>query len=206
MVKIKHKQQVNDGYNWKCGAACLEMIFDYYDINYNKNDIWDNIKVQRPNAALDQYCAPTSKVAKYAIINKLYATIYKAKNHTCLEILKQINDKNIPSVLSIREKASGQSHFVVYTGIENKEYYYVDPNCKLDLCNFKNKEIEDVWSPQPEIGVTGYILIVFDFVRDEKLKCRECGISIPIVHSSLRPLAEGIVCPYCGNAAYKDGL
>ena len=28
MIKISHKKQKNDGYNWKCGAACLEMIFE----------------------------------------------------------------------------------------------------------------------------------------------------------------------------------
>ncbi len=27
MVEITHIRQINDGFNWKCGAASLEMIF-----------------------------------------------------------------------------------------------------------------------------------------------------------------------------------
>ena len=201
MVKINHKQQHNDGYNWKCGAVCLEMIFDYYNIECDKSDIWENIKTLRPKMQ-GHYYAPTHKVTKCAIEHGLNATAYKAQQNTCLELLEQINDKNIPAVLAIREKKSGQSHFVVYTGIKNKMYYYSDPNSNRDFDYLKRGEIMDVWSPQPQIDVTGYFFVVFDCEKGERLQCQNCGVSIPIVHNSLWSFIEGVACPYCGAAAY----
>lgn len=206
MVKIKHKQQFNDGYNWTCGAVCLEMIFDYYGIEYNEKDIWDNIKTRRPNA-LGQHYTQTHKVARYAIEHGLNATVYRAKHNTSLELLEQINNKNIPAILEIREKKSKHGHFVVYTGIKHKMYYYCDPNSEREFSYYKSFEIEEDWSPQNQNDeVKGYFLMVFDRERDEMQQCKNCGESITIVHGTLQSLAEGIACPYCGAATYMNKL
>ena len=49
LLYTSHRKQVNDGVNWKCGVACLEMIFEYYGIEYDSDDIWEKIKTPRPN-------------------------------------------------------------------------------------------------------------------------------------------------------------
>ena len=55
MIKISHKKQKNDGYNWKCGAACLEMIFEYFKIVRTQDDIWNEIKSMRPGSLTQFY-------------------------------------------------------------------------------------------------------------------------------------------------------
>lgn len=200
MVEIKHRKQVNDGVNWKCGVACLEMIFEYYGIEYDSDDIWEKIKTPRPNT-WNHFYAHTHSLVKYAIEKGLNATAYKAKSDTCLEVLKKLDEISIPAILAIREPKSGQSHFVVYTGIKNKMYYYCDPNSNRAFSYFKQGELEDVWSPQPEIGVTGYFLVLFDHKNDDTVFCKQCGSPVPIVYNELQTKMEGVACPYCGSAA-----
>lgn len=201
MVNIKHIQQEVDGINWKCGQACLEMIFDFYNIEYDKNDIWENIKALRDSLS-GQYFAFTYTLAKYAIEHGLNATVYRAKEETWSEVLKKIDNLSVPAILEMREQKSGQSHFVVYTGIKNRMYYYSDPNSEKEFGYFKSVDVKELWHPQPEINVAGYFFVVFDMKVDEMISCVRCGKPVPVVHSSLKPLIEGIACPHCGGAAY----
>ena len=199
MLKINYKQQINDGINWKCGVVSLEMIFNYYGIHSDSDDIWENIKAKNPNS-LGQYYAHTHKMARYAIDHGLNATVFRARKDTWLYILNQINEMDIPAILLIRAKRA--AHFVVYTGIKNKMYYYVDPNTDREFCYFKRENMEDVWAPQPEFGVTGYTFLVFSEQVNEVIKCQKCTGDVPVVFKSLLTLSEGIACPHCGSAAF----
>ena len=81
MIKISHKKQKNDGYNWKCGAACLEMIFEYFKIVRTQDDIWNEIKSMRPGS-LTQFYACTHDVIRYAINS--YNNDCKRKKDICV--------------------------------------------------------------------------------------------------------------------------
>ena len=72
MIKISHKKQKNDGYNWKCGAACLEMIFEYFKIVRTQDDIWNEIKSMRPGS-LTQFYAQIPFFIAYLITSCVHA-------------------------------------------------------------------------------------------------------------------------------------
>lgn len=199
MVEIKHICQEKDGHNWKCGQACLEMIFDYYGIKYDPCDIWENIKEKR-ESELGQYFSPTYKMAHYSIEHGLNATIYKANEDTYLEVLKQINNLGIPAILLIRQDRSGRGHFVVYKGIKNKMFYYCDPDSNRDFDYFRSSsDIKNHWKLQYDVA--GYIFVVFDLKCDETISCQKCGGTIPIVYPQFKLQIEGIACSHCGEKA-----
>lgn len=101
MIDIRHKKQVNDGVNWKCGEVCLEMIFDYFDIKYDPDSIWESIKEPRYAGSKQMY-ALTHKLAMTSILHGLPATIYKGKN---VDVLKEIDNLHTPAILSVTQKS-----------------------------------------------------------------------------------------------------
>ena len=113
MVEIEHIQQINDGYNWKCGAVCLEMIFNYYKIPCSQNAIWNKIKSRR-STGVAQYYALTHSLAKYAISQGLNATIYKSDSENWGATLEKLDQLSIPAILSVKEEKSQQSHFIIF--------------------------------------------------------------------------------------------
>lgn len=206
MVEIKHKQQVNDGLNWKCGSVCLEMIFEYYGIEYDSDNLWESVKVLRPSN-LGHYFSLASTIARYSIKHGLDATIYQAKEDTYLEVLQKIDSLNIPAILQIRQEKSNQSHFVVYKGINNKMFYYCDPDAQREFSYFRSSsDIKSHWKNQPNID--GYMFIVFGNSANAKISCAypDCGKNIPIVHDEIEKMVDTIYCPHCNRPLEKISL
>ncbi len=193
MVDIRHKQQQNDGVNWKCGAVCLEMIYDYFRIEYDCNQIWDSIKSKRYKNSIQMYSL-TYKLAQDAISRGLPATIYKGND---AYILEDVDKLQTPAILSIKEKKSGESHFVVFQGIKNQKYCFCDPNANKAQSVMTYNTLRDLWSPNPRINVTGFVFIMFDNQEDIFATCEHCSKEIPIVHDVLREKVRSIICPYC---------
>ena len=198
MVNIKHKKQKNDGYNWKCGAICLEMIYDYYSIPYTSPEIWGKIKTKRnsqANSIIPQWFSLTHKLAHDSIDRGLPATIYKAKN---AEILHEIDKLGIPAILSITQKKSNNSHFVIFKGIKNDKYYFCDPDEAKEEVYMDYRKIKDMWSPNIEKDVAGFIFLVFNKRKNDLYRCcSHCGKQIPIIHDILVNETQAIICPYC---------
>lgn len=196
MIGIVHRQQVNDGHNWKCGAVSLQMIFDYYRVPFDLDESWEYIRSRRPNS-IDQFFARTCKLSEYSIAKGLMSTIYKGSHMTCLRILDILDVKSIPAIASITQKRTKQSHFVVFTGCDHGFYCFCDPDEKRKFNRFIDSTVYNFWKPNLSIDVTGYILVVFEHQEDEHIKCPFCNNDIPIVHSELKELTVGCICPYC---------
>lgn len=195
MISIKHKQQQNDGVNWKCGAVCLEMIYDHFHIEYNSEKIWESVKSQRYRDSLQMYSL-TYKLAQDAISRGLQATIYKGKD---AHILEDVDQFQTPAILSIRQARSGESHFVVFQGIKNRNYCFCDPDSAKERSIIPYMQLRDLWSPNPKINVAGFIFIVFNKQEDTFFTCEYCNKKIPIVYESLRGKVQNIICPYCDS-------
>lgn len=196
ILKVNHKQQVNDGYNWKCGIVSLDMVFDYYNIPFDSDEAWECVRSLRPRST-DQYYALSSNLAKYSIEKGLIATIYKGTQETCLKVLEMLSNKGTPAILSLMQKKSKQSHFVVFSGYDHGTYCFCDPDEKKIINRFTETDVCDLWKPNLEIGVTGYILIVFSQLKEDTINCLYCNRNIPIVHSELKDITQGCICPYC---------
>ena len=195
MIDIKHIRQVNDGFNWKCGAACLEMIFSYYGISKNQDDIWNATSSSR-GIGKGQKFILTKNLARYSCENGLSATIYKASADKWSELLDKLSEKQIPAILSLRQKKTSQSHFVVYKGINNNKYCFCDPDEERESILFDYATMKDIWKPQPIIDVTGYIFICFG-TEEETVICNSCQHRLPIVHKWISKYLQGIICPNC---------
>lgn len=193
MVDIIHIKQSKDGINWKCGLACLEMIYNYYGIQYDSDEVWNTIKSRRPLSLIEFY-AKTHKLALDAISHGLYATIYKASS---LDTLNKIDQLCIPSILCITQEKSQQGHFIVYTGKKHNLFYFCDPDSNKLFSYMNENKMKEAWQENGAAGVTGYIFIVFDKNPSHNGNCPFCGYSIPIVHSDLINYSNKIVCPNC---------
>lgn len=194
MIDIKHKRQRNDGINWKCGAVCLEMIYDYFQIEYDSDKIWDNVKTRRNYHSLQMYSL-TYKLAQDAICRGLPATIYKGKN---AHILEKVDQLQTPAILSLKQAKSGESHFVVFQGIKNQNYYFRDPDAEKSVMTYL--DLQNLWSPDPKINITGFIFIMFNNRADRFFACEHCNNKVPIVHDTLEEKVQSIICPYCDCA------
>lgn len=159
MVEIKHIRQSNDGINWKCGAACLEMIFNYYGIPCNQNTIWEAIKCRRSDNRF-QYFALTNSLAEYAINQGLNATIHKSDSEKWSSELETIDQLSIPAILSVKNKA-GKGHFVVFLGIKNGKYIFCDPDSPKETDKYEYLQVRQMWSPCGT-EVKGFVYIVFE--------------------------------------------
>ena len=202
MVEVKHIQQQNDGFNWKCGAVCLEMIFNYYGIPCNQDDIWDAIKSDRPTGIGQRY-ALTYRLAQYAIGHGLNCTIYKADNNSWSAVLDELDRHTIPAILSVKEKKSGESHFTVFCGKEDGQFIFADPNSKKERDSYDESDINEMWSPHPEINVTGFIYLVFDGDIMPHT-CMHCNREYPILVHDKTLFSNKTICPYCDRQNYAE--
>lgn len=196
MISIRHKQQRNDRINWKCGAVCLEMIYDYFGVEYDSNEIWNNIKCKRSEHPLQMYSL-TYKLAQDAINRGLPATIYKGKD---AQILENVDQLQTPAILSIKQAKSGESHFVIFKGIKNQNYCFCDPDTTKEESVMTYLDLRNLWSPNEKINVTGFIFIVFNNREDMFLTCGHCKNKIPIVYDTLKEEVQSIICPYCNES------
>lgn len=195
MLDIKHIQQVNDGVNWKCGAVCLEMIFRHYNIPCNQDDIWESIKSPRPNSFSHNY-ARTCDLTRYSNEQGLPATIYKTNENNFENALQTLDVIECPAILSIIEKKSNSSHFIVYIGYKNNLYYFCDPNVSKSFTIYNSIKLQEIWKPCPSINVTGYIFVAFGNIHSE-YNCPFCGHKYPIVQNELAKCVDLTICPNC---------
>lgn len=193
MVDIKHKRQINDGFNWKCGEVCLEMVFDFFEVQYDSDYIWESIKEPRHTGSGQMY-ALTHKLAATSIAYGLPATIYKGKS---IEVLKKIDKLCTPAILSVTQEKSRQSHFIVFKGIKNSLFYYCDPDVERNFSYANEPKMDEAWKTNLSANVTGYIFVVLDKTIDVMTKCPYCHNDVPVVHSSLTSQTVGLCCPYC---------
>ena len=200
MVNIVHKRQANDGVNWKCGVSCLEMIYDYFSIPYDANEIWENIKSPRSSNSFQMY-ALTYKLAQDSIKKGLAATIYKGND---VHILEEIENLQIPAILSIKQKKSNASHFVVFKGIKDHKYYFSDPDVEKEQSSMSYLELRDVWSPNAKINVAGFIFILFSKTIETSYECITCKSRFPVVYPNLTKHVHGVICPYCDHLMHTN--
>lgn len=195
MVDIKHVRQINDGFNWKCGAASLEMIFSHYGVSKSQDDIWAATNSLR-GTGIGQKFILTYNLARYSCEVGLPATIYKADMKRWSFLLDELAEREIPAILSLRQRKSGQSHFVVYKGKKNSNYCFCDPDEVRDTTQLDYKTVKDLWHPQPYIDVAGFILVCFGAEEDIAI-CRSCRRELPIVHKWIVDYAQAVICPHC---------
>ncbi len=195
MIIIPHIKQKKDGFNWRCGAACLEMIFAFYGIEKTQDEIWAKTSSPR-NTGPGQRYIRTYDLARYACDSGLSATIYKAKEESWSSLLDELSKKGIPAILSLMQPKSKQSHFIVFKGKKHSDYCFCDPDENRDTVRYDYRMMRDIWSPRPEINVTGYILVVFG-EKEQESNCPHCHDTVPIVHSWIGEYAQAICCPNC---------
>lgn len=202
MIKIKHIRQKNDGFNWKCGAVCLEMILKYFDIECNQDEIWEAVKTKR-QTGIGQYFAMTFKLAQYSLEKGLLATIYKSDSENCLQTLDNLDMYQMPAILSVKEKKSSQSHFIVYVGKKDGKYCFSDPNSEKELVRYDYTQVREMWKENRKIDVSGFVYIIFGKSEQPAVnKCGNCPAEYPVLTKEGGWLSTVTICPYCDSGNY----
>lgn len=199
MIKIKHIRQKNDGFTWKCGAVCLEMVLKYFDIECDQDEIWEAIKTNR-QTGIGQYYAKTYKLAQYSLQKGLTPTIYKSDSENCLQTLDSLDMYHMPAILSVQEKKSSQSHFIVYVGKKDGKYCFSDPNSEKELVKYGYAQVREMWRENWKIDVSGFVYIVFG--KSEQFtvnKCGNCSAEYPVLTKEGGWLSPVTICPYCDS-------
>ena len=203
MIKIDHMRQENDGYNWKCGIVCLAMVFKHYHIQCNQDEMWEILK-QKRQTGINQYYTLTYLLAQYAISKGLNATIYKTDRENCLSILDQLDENLLLAILSVKEKKSGQSHFIVYCGKKDGKYCFSDPNKEKEIVKYDYDEVREIWKENPAINVSGYVYIVFDNnCNTFSYTCTYCHKDYPVLMIKDEKISPVTICPYCDRGKMR---
>ncbi|MDI6654774.1 MAG: papain-like cysteine protease family protein [Candidatus Hydrothermarchaeota archaeon] len=111
MIGVKYFKQLKPG---MCGAAALQMIYDYYGNSIDQNNIWNSIKVPRRSGG--EYTT-SAKLALHAI-NLGYPTILVRGDLTTLQTLLL---QDIPPIVcqQLSENNPLKGHFRVILGINS---------------------------------------------------------------------------------------
>ena len=197
MIKMEHIRQSNDGYNWKCGAVCLEMLLGFYGIKCKQDDIWRKIKSKCSNGF--QYYAKTYDLARCAIEMGLNTTIYKTNEKDCLQLLDFLDKENWPVIMSVLQKKSNSSHFVIYIGKKDGKYCFNDPDSDKDVKKYDYSEVREMWRQNERADVAGYIYLLPDRGMDVTTMhiCHACSKEYPIIEVSDEWKLQPTICPHC---------
>jgi len=157
-LKVPYVEQNNEN---SCGPAALEMVFKFYGININQNDIFEQYKKPNPDLK-DNYYITTDDLVNFAKNNGFNESFWKKTDLTEKEINNLINgfiEKRIPIIACqqfTKEIPSG--HFRVVTGIFKNKIYFHDPY-DGPRKNWTMNKFIDYWMPSGKT-VTGGVYII----------------------------------------------
>lgn len=159
----------------KCGAACIKMITDFYEIEgFTINEIWECITDLSHNGTA--YCK-TYKMGKYLNEKSLTSIIVKFKD--LRQCLLKAKDNSVPVIMNHHSfKNTDFGHFTVFININGDVITLRDPEDEIVSIGYKGLE-SSFKSKSSNDEVSGNILI---FVGNDKTcsteNCTDCGSPI----------------------------
>ena len=158
-LSVPYCKQIN---NSACGAACLEMIYKYYELNnISQEEIFNKYKKTDPHNTKGVNILTKDLVldaqSRGFLSEIVRADFTDTKNSIAL--LKQFLIDDIPLIVCLQYslKLPLLGHFRVVIGIDEKNIYFHDPDNTIEngeSLNLSHKEFMKLWQPTGQ-NVTG---------------------------------------------------
>lgn len=153
-LPVKHFPQIN---NCSCGAASLQMIYDFYGKEIPQKEIWGQIKSRKPGRK-GEYYATTYSLARHA--RKLGFDTFTGKiklekdslfnsNHKVIDSFldRTINTLKIPLIICWRSPETFTGHFSVISGYNGMQSEVLDPFSTAGDLHL-NSYLSHFWQPE----------------------------------------------------------
>ena len=116
-LNVPYKKQPD---NYSCGAACVKMLADYYQIKNPKT------KKLYSYADIKKMCNTTIDGTEFSGINSGFRKLGLKKRHAMLSDLENF-ETPIIALIPDPEIPEEEDHYIVLTGISKKGLIYHDP-------------------------------------------------------------------------------
>lgn len=127
---------ISQSNNYTCGPTCIEMLLQYYDIDYKKKEVFDFCDA-KPILGLDN----STLVDCLKFFTK--TNIYENENTNINDFILFVKNKKLP-IANFINPTSGVGHFAIFKDFKDSKFILADPNpnngndFELDLDYFKN--------------------------------------------------------------------
>ena len=125
-INVSHVEQNGPTH---CGVACLEMVYKYFSIDREQDDIWQIRKTQRPNNPSEFFMTTDNMIRD--LIDNGFTTIvgqFFLEKKLLLGSLKRLLNNGTPIIACIQWEVNPVlGHFVVIIGVENDQIIYLNP-------------------------------------------------------------------------------
>lgn len=165
MLEIPYVQQINDD---SCGAAVLEMVYKFYDIdNVSQEKIFNKYNKAEPHETGHSRIDTESLVedAKQHSLQAYWKRVDLSNIPETLDIIKEFVDKNVPIIVcqKFRDEEPLLGHFRVVIAIDDDNVYFHDshPTFGGQSIKWSKDKFIEYWQPTGQ-NVTGGVYVVIE--------------------------------------------
>lgn len=160
MIAVKYVKQEK---STRCMAACLEMLYKFFNIDRKQRDIWNKRRILRPDGSA-HYIQTIGLVDDLAEnnLNVLTGTLDLDKYY-CSQSIQQLLNNKVP-VIAIKQWDGNKSlgHAVVLLGIESNMIYYSDPEIGKKIIKTNINDFINSWQASGPEVLGGQFIIAGD--------------------------------------------
>ena len=154
---IPHVQQPAGSH--QCGAACLQMIYQYYGISSSLDSVWESVRQQSPRGYA--YCSTYRMVCD--LRSHGLEAIGVAVNDVT-QVIRECHANGIDVILGCQfEKNRSLGHWLVVTMQTDKSVHVNDPaQNRSDGKDYiiKNNKLEDLMKVNGDITADNTLILV----------------------------------------------
>lgn len=134
IIELKKLQQVDD---IGCSEATVEMVMDYYGFldGLDRKELYELENIENMETFINKYIPA------------------KLKGDGDLTALKNSLDKGVPAIIRIVPFGQESRHAIVGIGIDDKKFYYNDPNDLKDVSSIPIDKFLKVWNRADRIWI-----------------------------------------------------
>lgn len=180
----------------RCGAACLQMIYQYYGIPFSLDKVWESVR--QLSAKGYPYCST------YRMICDLRSHGLQAFGvavNDVFQVIRECHANGIDVILGCQfEKNRAVGHWLVATRQTDKNVYVNDPAQNRSQGKdyvIKNSKLEDLMHPNGDITADNTLILVTNKsvnLSDVEIQ-HDAHTSCISIFSCVLPHCWCIVCP-----------
>lgn len=182
ILLYQHVKQYNP---FCCGAACMQMVYDYYNLPITQEEIWKEIA--RPNPYCGLECGP-DEMQRHFHSNGFCSLCVAAKMDPGF-LFKVIEEKKYSAIVNYA-LGENHNHFVLFERLHQKSIIVQDPSLSTPNTLINFDELIDLQT-----------MIISKSTKQSK--CPMCRAAFPSNNDFDIMYSEHVArCVYCGEELY----